>query len=243
MAYTQTDAADGQSLISRALGVGTRRQTYANLLYLLARFPLGIAYFTIFVTGVSLGVSLVPVVVGIPILAGVVGLAGYVGLIEVELLKKLYGQDMSYTVADPRELSITTYLKAIVTTPRNYLLVLFAFLSFVIGLHVFVAVIVGFTLALTLAVAPLVYWIPGIEYELTQASGTVDVGSVAINLGSLTGISINTLPEAVVASGLGIICYLVALHAVNLTAWVFRTLTERLLRIGTTPERSDTHTQ
>jgi hypothetical protein len=96
--------------------------------------------------------------VGILILAGVVGLAGYVGLIEVELLNKLYGQDVSYSVADPRELSITPYLKAIVTIPRNYLLVLFAFVSFVIGLHVFVAIIVGFTLALTLAVAPLVYF-------------------------------------------------------------------------------------
>ncbi|ERG94001.1 sensor domain-containing protein [Haloquadratum walsbyi] len=155
---TDTDAADGQSLISRALGVGTRRQTYLNLLYLLARFPLGIAYFTIFITGFSLGVSLIPVMVGILILAGVVGLAGYVGLIEVELLNKLYGQDVSYSVADPRELSITPYLKAIVTIPRNYLLVLFAFVSFVIGLHVFVAIIVGFTLALTLAVAPLVYF-------------------------------------------------------------------------------------
>ncbi|ERG97595.1 MAG: hypothetical protein J07HQX50_01622 [Haloquadratum sp. J07HQX50] len=198
---------------------------------------------TIFVTGFSLGVGLIPVVVGIPILAGVIGLAGYVGLIEVELLNTLYGQDMSFTVADPRELSITTYLKAIVTTPRNYLLVLFAFGSFLIGLHVFVAIIVGFTLALTLAVAPLVYWMPGVKYELTQASGTVDVGSVGMNLGSITGVSINTLPEAVVASGLGIICCLVGLHAVNLTAWVFRTLTERLLRIGTTPERSDMSTQ
>jgi hypothetical protein len=55
---------------------------------------------------------------------------------------------------------------------------------------------------------------------------------VDINLGSLTSVSVNTLPEAVVASGLGIICCLVGLHGVNLTAWVFRTLTERLLRLG-----------
>ncbi|ERG96005.1 sensor domain-containing protein [Haloquadratum walsbyi] len=90
-----------------------RQQTYANLPYLLARFLLGIAYFTTFVTGLALGVSLIPVMVGIPILAGVGGLAGYVGLIEVELLNKVCGQDMSYTVADPRELSITLCLKAI----------------------------------------------------------------------------------------------------------------------------------
>ncbi|ERG94442.1 sensor domain-containing protein [Haloquadratum walsbyi] len=234
--HTQTDATDGRSLISRVLGVGTRQQTYLNVVYLLARFPLGMVYFTIFVTGLALGVSLVPVVVGLPILAGVIGLAGYVGVIETKLLNKLYGRDMSHTIADPQALSITEYLKAIVTAPCNYLLILFAFGSFVIGLQMFVAIIVVFTLALTLAVAPLVYWIPGIEYELTQASGTVDVGSVAIDLGSMTGASINTLPEALVVSALGIICCFVGLHVINLIAWAFRTLTLRLLKFGTTPE-------
>jgi hypothetical protein len=234
--HAQPSTADGQSLTGRIFGVGFRRQTYANLAYLLVRFPLGIAYFTVFVTGLSLGVGLIPVVVGIPILAGVIGLAGYIGIIEAALLNRLYGRDISYTVASSRELSIIDYLKAVVTTPCNYLLVIFGLASFVVGLHMFVIITVVFTLALTLVAAPLLYWIPGIKYDITQASGTVDVGSVTIDIGSIAGASINTLPEALLASGLGVICCLIGLHAVNLIAWILKTLTERLLELGASSE-------
>jgi len=61
-------------------------KTYRNIVYLLLRFPLGLAYFTTSVTGVSLGVALVPLAVGIPILGAVLGLADYVALVEAGLL-------------------------------------------------------------------------------------------------------------------------------------------------------------
>lgn len=237
MSQTQhpgADTADGRSLASRVIGVGTRRETYANLAYLLARFPLGIAYFAIFVTGLSLGFALLPLIVGVPILAFVVGLGGYVGVIEAELLSRLYDQNVSYPVADPGELSLVDYLKAVATTPQNYLLLIFALGSFVIGVQLFVVITVVFTLALVLAAAPFLYWIPGVEYTLTQASGAVNIGPVATDAESVAGFSITTLPEALVASGLGIVMCLVGLHAVNLIAWVVRALTERLL--GASPE-------
>jgi len=87
----QFDTAEGggRSLANHVFGVGFRRETYHNLAYLLTRFPLGIAYFTTLVTGLSLGVGLVPVVVGIPILAGVLALGGYIGVIEAGLLRRL----------------------------------------------------------------------------------------------------------------------------------------------------------
>jgi hypothetical protein len=232
--HTAEDTADRRSLASRVLGVASRRKTYTNLAYLLARFPLGITYFTVFVTGLSLGFGLIPVVVGVPILAGVLGLAGYVGVVEAGLLSRLYGQDVSHDVADPGDLSVVDYLKTVATAPQNYLLVLFALGSFVVGLQLFVAITVVFTLALTLVAAPLVYWMPGVKYDLTQATGTVDIGPVVVDAASVTGVSVNTLPEALVASALGVVVCLVGLHAVNLAAWALRTLTERLL--GATPE-------
>jgi len=226
-----TGTGDRQSLVRRVFGVGFRRDTYANLAYLLARFPLGIAYFTIFVTGLSLGFGLIPVIIGVPILAGVLALAGYVGVVEADLLSRLYGRDVSYDVPDPGEQSMTEYLKTVATTPRNYLLVLFALGSFAVGVPLFVVITVVFTLSLTLVVAPLFYWMPGANYDLTQAAGTVDVGPVAIDAGSFAGASINTLPEALVASVLGVVVCLVGFHAVNLTAWGFSTLTQRLLGV------------
>jgi len=218
--------ADGRSLGRRVLGVEFRRETYANLAYLLARFPLGIAYFTILVTGLSLGIGLVPVVVGVPILAGVLALSGYIGVVEAKLLGHLRGRDVTYDPADPSALALMEYLKTVVTDPRNYLLVLFGLVSFAVGIPVFVAIVVVFSLGLALAAAPFLHWAPSVEYAPIQTSGTLELGTMTINFGSIT---VNTLPEVLMASLLGVVVCLAGLHAVNLTAWLFGTLTERLL--------------
>jgi hypothetical protein len=221
--------AGGWALATRLFGVGFRRETYANLAYLLARFPLGIAYFTVLITGLSLGVGLVPMVVGLPILAGVLALGGCIGAVEAELLSRLRGCDVSVTLADPRELSVTEYLKTVATTPRNYLLVAFGFASFAVGVPLFVAVTVVFSIGFTLAATPFVYWIPGVGYEFTGLRGTIGVGSLTVDAGSLFGASINTLPEALAVSAVGVVVCLAGLHAVNLSAWLLAGLTERLL--------------
>jgi len=224
-----TTEAGGWSLANRIFGVGFRRETYANLAYLLARFPLGIAYFTVLITGLSLGVGLIPMVVGIPILAGVLALGGCIGVIEAELLGRLRGHDISVTLADPTELSGTAYLNAVVTTPRNYLLVAFGFASFAVGILLFVAITAVFCIGFTLAVTPFLYWVPGVGYEGTSLSGTIDVGVLSVDTGSVVGGSISTLPEALAASAVGIVVCLAGMHVVNLTAWLFAGLTERIL--------------
>jgi len=136
---------------------------------------------------------------------------------------------VSITLADPSNLSITDYLKTVATTPRNYLLVAFGFVSFVVGIQLFVAITVVFSLGFTLAATPLLYWIPGVEYNLTGLRGTVEVGALSVDAGSVVGASINTLPEALAASVVGVVVCLAGLHAVNLSAWLFAELTERVL--------------
>lgn len=227
--HSDTANAGGRSLAKRIFGVGFRRETYSNLAYLLARFPLGIAYFTVLITGLSVGVALIPLVVGIPILAGVLALGGYVGVVEAELLRILRGHEVSITPASPTELSITDYLKTVVTTPRNYLFVVFGFATFVVGVPLFVVITVVFSLGLTLAATPFVYWISGVEYNLTNIRGTIEVGGLSVDAGSVAGASINTLPEALAASVVGVVICLAGLHAVNITAWLLAGLTERVL--------------
>src|SRR5260221_486321 len=50
------------------LGVVRQRQTYLNLIYLLAAFPLGILYFVLLVTGISTGLGTAIVLIGLPVL-------------------------------------------------------------------------------------------------------------------------------------------------------------------------------
>jgi hypothetical protein len=222
------------SVARRVFGVGFRRETYANLAYLLVRFPLGIAYFAVLITGLSLGIGLIPLLIGIPILAGVLATGGYIGAVEAEILRRFRGDNITVTPASPRELSVTDYLKTVATTPRNYVLVVFGLASFVVGTPLFVTVTVVFSLGVALIATPLTYWIPGVEYRITDTASTIETDSLSIqagvDVGSVAGGSINTLPEALVASVAGVVICLIGLHAVNLSAWVLGAVTERILR-------------
>ena len=60
------------SAARRSLGVVARPQTYRNIAYLLLGLPLGTLWFSLLVSGVSVGISLLAVaLLGIPILLGV----------------------------------------------------------------------------------------------------------------------------------------------------------------------------
>jgi hypothetical protein len=230
---SNTVQADNWSVARRVFGVGFRRETYANLAYFLVRFPLGIAYFTVLITGLSLGIGLIPLLIGIPILAGVLAIGGYIGVVEAELLRRFRGDNITVEPASPRELSVTDYLKTVATTPRNYVLVVFGLASFVVGTPLFVSVIVVFSLGVALIATPLTYWIPGVEYRITDSGSTIETDSLPIqagvDVGSVAGGSINTLPEALVASVAGVVICLMGLHAVNLSAWLLSGVTERIV--------------
>ncbi len=218
----------GRSTLGRTFGVAFRTETHANMVYLLARFPLGIAYFTVFVTGISLGVALTPVVVGIPILAGVLALAGYVGRIEAGLLRKLLGREVTWSTADAGELALWPYLKTVATRPSNYLFVVFALGSFALGTALFTGLTVWFTLAVVLVLAPVLYGVPGVSYQVTTADA-ITVGPVSVSADTANQLSVTTLPEALVASVFGIALVGIGLHLVNGTAHLLSSLTERAL--------------
>lgn len=218
-----------RSVVGRTFGVAFRKKTYANVAYLLARFPLGIVYFTVFVTGISLGVALTPLVVGIPVLAGVLALAGYVGRVEAGLLREVLGRDVTWPTADAGELALWPYLKTVATRPGNYLLAVFALASFAPGIALFTGLTVWFTLALVLVFAPVLYWMPGVEYGPVTTADAIEVGPMSVSADTANQLSVTTLPEALVASLLGVVILVAGLHAVNGVARLLSSLVERAL--------------
>ena len=226
-------ATSRQSVPGRVFGTVTDGETYRNIAYLLLRFPLGVAYFTAFVTGVVLGVALVPLAVGVPILAAVLGLADHVALVEAALLRRLLGREVTWEPADPGELPVWPYLKAVGTAPRCYLLVAFFLATFFLGTFAFVAITVVFTLALVYLLAPLLFWLPGVTYGPTGTAGdvAVDLGPVDLTLtaDAIGFLTVDTLPEALVASLFGAVLGLVALHVFGAAGRVHAAVTQTLL--------------
>ena len=226
-------AATGRSVSDRVFGVVTDGTTYRRLVYLLLRFPLGVAYFTTFTTGLALGVALVPLGVGIPILAAVLGLADHVALVEAGLLRRLLGREVTWEPADLTELPVWPYLKTVGTDPRCYLLVAFLLATFFVGTVAFVAVTVVFTVALAYLLAPALFWLPGVSYGAASAPGTlrIDVGTLdlAITADGTDFLVIETLPEALVASLFGAVLGLVGLHLLSALGRGHAAVTEALL--------------
>jgi hypothetical protein len=231
---TEPATATGRrSVPGRVFGVVTDGMTYRRIAYLVLRFPFGIAYFTAFVTGLALGTALVPLGVGIPILAAVLGLADHVALVEAGLLRRLLGREVAWEPADLSELPVWPYLKTVGTDPRCYLLVAFFLATFFVGTFAFVAVTVAFTLALVYLLAPVLFWLPGVNYGGTGVAEdvAVDIGSVDLTVtADAVGIfAVDTLPEALVASLFGAVLGLVALHLFNAAGRVHAAVAQALL--------------
>lgn len=92
-------------------GVPFQPQTYLNLLYLLLAFPLGLAYFIFAAVGLSLGVGLAVLVVGIPILLLVVLSALGIAAFELWLADRLLDSDhddSQQAAGDPQSMSDRT---------------------------------------------------------------------------------------------------------------------------------------
>lgn len=77
-------------------------QTYRNMLYLLLGFPLGLAYFIVLVVGLSLGLALSLIGVGIPLLLGMLALTWGLMAFDRRITAALLGVDMPRPPALPR---------------------------------------------------------------------------------------------------------------------------------------------
>ena len=81
-------------IVRKFFGVVAQEETYLNLIYLLLAFPLGTVYFTFLVTGLSLGIGLLIVWIGVPILLAVLAASWGVAIFERMLAISLLQEDV-----------------------------------------------------------------------------------------------------------------------------------------------------
>ncbi len=82
------------SMLGRFFGVVARPRTWLNILFNWLAFPLGLFYFVFLATGLSLGIGLIVIWVGIPILLIVAGAWWLFGAFERVQAKYLLGADV-----------------------------------------------------------------------------------------------------------------------------------------------------
>ncbi len=117
-------------------------RTYAQLAYLALAFPLGLAYFVFLVTGISVGVGLVVVWVGVPILFGMLLSWRALGGFERLLQRRLLGVEIDEPLTSLRgEGSLWQRTKLLLTDAVTWRTLLWLFVRFPAGIFVFVVLV------------------------------------------------------------------------------------------------------
>ena len=161
------------------------KQTYLNLTYLLLAFPLGIAYFVLSITGLSVGFGLLIIWVGLFVLLAL--FASWWGLANLERLLAVYllGEDIE-PLSTPITAKGTLWerTKAHFMSSLTWKSALYLLLKFPIGIASFVGTVTAVSISAALIFAPFLY-----------QSGEI----------SIFAWQIDTFIEAILATGLGLL--------------------------------------
>jgi hypothetical protein len=214
MTQSTDTSSSTRNSVANIVGVVADGQTYENLLYLLLAFPLGIAYYVILMVGVTVGLGLSILVIGLGILlATVIGLR-YIASFERSLANTLLGTNISKPddVEKARE-GIVGTAKAYLQASSTWRGLGFIALKFPIGVLSFVLLVTFLGTAVELLLIPL---FPGGVFNVEVA-------------GWVVAESVETPTEQVIAVPAGAILVLLAFHILNAFARANASIASSLL--------------
>ena len=141
--------------LQKLFSVFTRPQTYLNLIYLFLTFQLGLTYFIMLITGLSLGLGLIIIWVGVLILAAVLALSWacvhFERQMAIHLLKIDIPEPPSTSVpGEPIFQRMNRYL----VNPLTWKGLAYLFLKFPLGIATFVICVTLLSLSFSLILAP-----------------------------------------------------------------------------------------
>ncbi len=206
---TETSQAAERDLLDNIFGPATDGQTYLNLLYLLLGFPLGIAYFTFLIAGLSTGVGLLIIFIGIPILMAVLLACRGLGAFERLLARVMLHLSIPPPPpSPPSEPGFPGMVKAMFRDTATWKSFGYLMLKFPFGIAAFVVLVTSFSISVALVLAPLTYRTMPLDFCLWQ---------------------VNTKDEAAVCCMIGVILLLLCFHLVNGLAYLWGRFAQMML--------------
>lgn len=205
------------------------RRTYLRIFYLLLAFPLGILYFVVVVTGLSVGVGLAIIIVGFPILLVTLFCWLLFARIERELAIHLLGARVRpMSVPDPIKRSLWQRLLRILGDPVTWKGMAYVLLEFPFGVFSFTLSIVLITTSLTLVFYPVAYAIATALYQQfpDQSQATMWPG-VTIDGHFNTSVAVGFLG----VSAVGIVFALASMAVLNGIGWLWGLFAELMLGV------------
>jgi hypothetical protein len=195
--------------LEKLFSVFTKPQTYLNLIYLFLTFPLGLTYFIILITGLSLGFGLMIIWVGFLVLAAVFALSWAMTLFERQLAIVLLRVDIPRTAnrSIPGE-SIWRQFKRYFGNAQTWKGMAYLFVKFPLGIITFVLSVTLLSISLGLLLAPIIYPFVHINFYYVR---------------------IDNLPLAVLGTVVGVFLTPLSLYVLNMTADLWAGITKAML--------------
>lgn len=168
------------------------RQTYLNLAYLVLAFPLGVTYFSVLITGWSLGFSLLVILIGVPILLLVIEGAEWIVRLERMLSNLLLSTDIPVNPHRKRADGMAARFRQLLTDSlfwrgQGYLLARFGF-----GIAALVVLSLAWSIPVALMLLP---FVPA-EVAIGSAEPTLLSGPAQL-VGFLIGLALMPLSARV----------------------------------------------
>lgn len=136
-----------------------RLRTWTELAYLLSGLPAGIVSFTVVVTGVATGVSLLITLVGIPVLVATAYVDRWLAWVERRRAALVLGRPIADPVLRrPERPGALAWLKALAVDSHTWKDAAWMLLLFAFGLVGFVIAVVVWAVALWAVTLPLYWW-------------------------------------------------------------------------------------
>jgi uncharacterized membrane protein len=147
--------------LARFFGVIADPSAWGALFYMLLSLATGIVYFTVVVTGLSVSLGLMILIIGVPIALLFLGAVRAISLAEGRIVEGLLGQRMPRR---PRNVVIAdgTFwgrLKSWFSDYRTWTTMLYMALMLPLGIAYFTVVVTALALSLATFAAPIVQWV------------------------------------------------------------------------------------
>lgn len=160
--------------LGRFFGVYADPSAYLSLLYMLLALATGVIYFTFATTGAALSVGLAVLIIGVPFFLLFIGLSRVLALAEGRIVEVMLGTRMPRRPVHPGPQA--PWLQRIgdmLRDPRTWGTLLYLLLMLPLGICYFMFAVVGITVSLALAIAPV--W--GLLYRvgMIHVDGDVNV--------------------------------------------------------------------
>jgi two-component system phosphate regulon sensor histidine kinase PhoR len=141
-----------------ALRILREGRTYARILYLLLAFPLGLTYFILIIVGLSVGIGMSFIGVGLLILGLTVVGWLFFARIERELAIHLLGaQIRPFSIPEPQPLGVWPRVLRTLRDPVTWKSLVYLFVEFPFGIFSFTITLVLISIALGFTLAPVGY--------------------------------------------------------------------------------------